>query len=49
MDVLVQDKRNSIANALELRLYCANPSILVVSSKRRIAGNGASYVSKEAY
>ena len=48
MDVLVQEKRNSIANALELRLYCANPSILV-SSKHRIAGNGASYVCKEAY
>ena len=27
MDGLVQEKRNSIANALELRLSCTNPSI----------------------
>ena len=27
IDGLVQDKRNSIANALELRLSCTNPSI----------------------
>ena len=27
MDRLVQEKRNSIANALELRLSCTNPSI----------------------
>ena len=24
-DVLMQERRNSIANALELRLYCTNP------------------------
>ena len=27
IDGLVQEKRNSIANALELRLSCTNPSI----------------------
>ena len=27
IDGLVQKKRNSIANALELRLSCSNPSI----------------------
>ena len=27
IDVLVQERRNSIANALELRLSCTNPSI----------------------
>ena len=27
IDGLVQDRRNSIANALELRLSCTNPSI----------------------
>ena len=27
LDGLVQERRNSIANALELRLYCTNPSI----------------------
>ena len=27
IDGLVQEKRNSIANALELRLFCINPSI----------------------
>ena len=30
-DGLVQERRNSIANALELRLSCTNPSICVVS------------------
>ena len=28
IDVLVQERRNSIANTLELRLSCTNPSIL---------------------
>ena len=28
IDGLVQERRNSIANALELRLFCTNPSIL---------------------
>ena len=28
IDGLVQERRNSIANALELRLSCTNPSIL---------------------
>ena len=28
IDALVQERRNSIANALELRLSCAKPSIL---------------------
>ena len=27
IDGLVQERRNSIANALELRLYCTNPSL----------------------
>ena len=27
IDGLVHERRNSIANALELRLYCTNPSI----------------------
>ena len=27
IDGLVQERRNSIANALELRLCCSNPSI----------------------
>ena len=27
IDGLVQERRNSIANALELRLSCTNPSI----------------------
>ena len=27
---LVQERRNSIANALELRLSCTNPSIYVI-------------------
>ena len=29
IDGLVQDRRNSIANALELRLSCSNPSIYI--------------------
>ena len=28
IDGLVQDRRNSIANTLELRLSCTNPSII---------------------
>ena len=31
IDGLVQERRNSIANALELRLYCTNPSIYVLA------------------
>ena len=27
IDGLVQERRNSIANAMELRLFCINPSI----------------------
>ena len=30
-DGLMQERRNSIANALELRLSCTNPSILFMS------------------
>ena len=30
-DGLMQERRNSIANALELRLSCTNPSILSLS------------------
>ena len=30
IDGLVQERRNSIANALELRLSCTNPLICVV-------------------
>ena len=29
IDGLVQERRNSFANALELRLYCTKPSISV--------------------
>ena len=32
MDRLVQERRNSIANAQELRLSCTNPSIYVYAS-----------------
>ena len=34
IDGLVQERRNSIANALELRLSCTNPSIYAVSLAR---------------
>ena len=30
IDGLMQERRNSIANALELRLSCINPSIRVI-------------------
>ena len=33
IDRLVQERRNSIANALELRLSCSNPSILKHTTK----------------
>ena len=33
IDGLVQERRNSIANALELRLSCINPSISSPSTK----------------
>ena len=36
IDGLVEERRNSIANALELRLSCSKPSICVVG--RRVAG-----------
>ena len=34
IDGLVQERRNSIANALELRLSCSNPSICEAESVR---------------
>ena len=33
LDGLMQERRNSIANALELRLSCTNPSIESLSAK----------------
>ena len=33
MDMLVQERRNSSALAMELRLSCTNPSICRVGSK----------------
>ena len=32
LDGLVQERRNSSANALEVRLFCTNPSISVLRS-----------------
>ena len=32
IDELVQEKRNSFANALELRLSCTNPSLCIYCS-----------------
>ena len=32
-DDLVQERRNPIANALELRLFCTNPSIATLCSQ----------------
>ena len=40
IDGLVQERRNSIANALELRLYCTNPS-----KYKEINGRGWQYLS----
>ena len=41
IDGLVQEKRNSIANALELRLSCTNPSLLETHAnlKKNISDN----------
>ena len=36
IDGLVQERRNSIALAMELRLSCTNPSICHRASKRRM-------------
>ena len=35
-DVLVQERRNSIANALDLRLSCTIPSICSISATIKI-------------
>ena len=43
----MQERRNSIANALELHLSCANPSIYDIVHKVHsliLIGNGASYM-----
>ena len=37
IDGLVQERRNSIANALELRLSCTNPSIYAISNITTLA------------
>ena len=36
IDGLVQERRNPIANALELRLFCTNPSICSNGSYRLV-------------
>ena len=35
IDVLMQERRNSIANALELHLSCTNPSIFLPNTHNR--------------
>ena len=42
IDGLMQERRNSIANALELRLSCTNPSnyITILHSVNISSGNG---------
>ena len=40
IDGLVQERRNSIANALELRLSCTNPSTCDQCSKKKYEING---------
>ena len=42
---LVQERRNSIANALELRLSCTNPSIWMQSRKLSVTHWGYRQVS----
>ena len=41
---LVQERRNSIANALELRLSCTNPSICVVHYMNPSVDNDVRYI-----
>ena len=47
VDGLVQERRNSIANALELRLSCTNPSIY--SNNEYVFNVGCSYVHRRWY